>query len=284
MRFDRSRRRARRAPDTDRGDLWKTITAIAVVVLVLVIVAGWTIASQRVVEAGLRNPETMCLLKGAPPRATLAMLDETDTLAADSGERFTRLIRRIRDDLPRNGRLLIAPFGGDLGASLATVFDICSPGRGAEADGTMEGSAQMERNYVAKFGRPLDKVADTLRNAGISHASPITEQIERATNDPAIKWSGTERDLIILTDGLQNTATSPVYINGVVRLPDAPPGLLDGVTVSYVELANPRHSALQTHAMREAWKAWFIAAGASRVKMYAPGYPPPDDKTAAAVR
>ena len=274
VRFDGPRPTFSGLPDDEGGSGWRRILVVAAIVIMLAGVAAWYAAGVRSDYQGKRDSATLCLVHAPTPRAELTLLDQTDALAAGAGTRFTRLIRHIRDTLPRNGRLTIVPFGGDLGRSLEVSFDVCSPGRGSEANELTEGRLPLQREYEARFQIPLDRAARELSMPRESGRSPITAQILRAINDPAIPWRGEEKVINLLTDGLENTAESPVYRDGVVRLPPPPRELLRDVTVNYFELASARHSALQTSAVRAAWKAWFEAAGA-RVNMYAPGYSAP---------
>ena len=82
------------------------------------------------------------------------------------------------------------------------VFDVCSPGRGAEANELTEGALPVQRAYEARFLAPLDKAAESLTIPHESAQSPIAAQIMRAASDPAIGWSGEERVLNLLSDGL----------------------------------------------------------------------------------
>lgn len=274
MRFDRASGSAWNDFSDVRDSPWRGIVAGAAIFLMIGAIAGWLIIGSKEEYASERDPVTLCLLHGQTPKAELTLLDQTDALAADAGQHFTRLIGHIRDTLPRNGRLTIVPFGGDLGQPLDVAFDICSPGRGAEANQLAEGSARLQRTYDAKFSGPLNAVAASLVTPRESDQSPIAAQILRATNDPSINWQGEERVLNLLTDGLENTPESHIYRGGAVHLPPPPPDLLRGVTVNYFELTSAKHHELQTVAVRAAWKAWFEAAGA-KVNLYAPGFAAP---------
>ena len=249
--------------------LWILAIASAVVAML-----SWTLLADRARRGVARDPDSLCRLQAPPPAQALVLLDQTDTLAGDSGTRFLRLLRRIKTELPKNGRLTIVPFGGDLGASLAPVFDICSPGSGREADELIEGRATVQQLYDRKFAGRLDRVAEMLQAPRTSAMSPIAEQIERALNDPAIPFSAARRDLYIFTDGLQHTPNSRIYRGAELVLPDPPAGLLRGIRVHYVELANARHPELQRDPVRETWRRWLEGAG-GQVSMYAPGYAAP---------
>ena len=269
---------ASQAPDPGARERLTIILAALGLLLIAGAYVAWTAVRSARDTADMRDPRTLCLANRPTPVADLVALDVTDTLASDAGARFTSLMRNVQDQLPRNGRLIIVPFGGNVGAPLQPAFDTCSPGKGDEADPMWEGKRRVERDYAARFERPLDSVASELLKIEPTGRSPIVEQLERMVADPAIAWRGETRRLTILTDGLEFTANSPVYTTGKVSLAQPPPTLLAGVEVNYVELTNPQHTALQTAALRAAWERWFRAAGASRVNMYAPGYPPPTPK------
>lgn len=238
-------------------------------------VGAWMVASDAHSRASLREERTLCLIHSTPPVAVLTMIDVTDPLAAGSGERFAGLLREARLALPRDGRFTVVPFNGELGGSLSPAFDRCSPGRGVEADEFMEGQNSVQRNYDREFVRVLDRAGRRVASAEASDFSPIAAQVMRAVNDPAIRWVGGRRELSIYTDGLEHTSQSRIYSGAPIRLPTPPPDLLRGVTVNFVELANPRFSHLQTPAVREAWRRWFEAAGAERINMRAEGYATP---------
>jgi hypothetical protein len=273
-RFDSLNSPARRHVREEGDNIWRTIIASAAIAIVFVGIAAWYVIGARSDYVGERDKATLCLLHAQTPRAELTLLDQTDALAAGAGQRFARLIRHIRETLPRNGRLTIVPFGGDLGQSLQVAFDVCSPGLGSEADQLTEPVLRVQRDYEARFLTPLDETAAGLIVPRESDQSPIAAQILRAVNDPAIGWVGKERVLNLLTDGLENTAESHVYKDGIVILPPASANILRNVTVNYFELASAQHSALQTPATRATWKAWLEARGAN-VIMYAPGYATP---------
>lgn len=253
-----------------RSLAWGAVSVLALTAMI----AGALYADGEQALAA-RDPETLCRTAVAAPRATLVLLDQTDALAEGSGARFLSLMRRVKADLPRDARLTIISFGGDLGAPLVPVIDICSPGTGSEANELVESRVSAQRVYDTRFTGRLERLARDLQAPHESPYSPIAQQIERAVNDPALNWRGEARELIIMSDGLQHVAGSGLYAGRPIRLPPPTPGLLRGVTVRYYELANPTRSDLQTAAMRAAWLEWFRACGAE-VRMYAPGYPAPD--------
>lgn len=261
----------------ERGERWKRFGAGIFLALLFVALTTALVVGLRASEANERSTETLCLTNRTTAVSVLVLLDTTDPLARDSGPRFRALVNRIRSRLPRNGRLTVASFDGNVARPLNQVFDWCSPGQGIEADQTFEGRLSIERQYQQRFQVPLERAAASLANVAPSAQSPIAEQIERAVNDPALGWSGDEREIYVLTDGLQNMPGTSVYEENRVVLPAVDPQLLKDVTVHYVELGNLRRPELQNSQGRATWQQWFEDAGATRVLMYAPGYPAPRD-------
>lgn len=270
--FRKSHRRLGRRVGSNR-DLPSNILAGAAIVGLVGAMGAWATLGLRADRDSARD-DRLCLLHSTPPKSILVLLDETDTLARDSGLRFTRLMDGVQRALPKNGRLTVVPFGGDVGKAPVASYDTCSPGRGSEA-GDFEGSAPAQRLYEQRFQEPLAEVSRSLAQARTSTTSPIALQIERAVTDPAIDWTGGGRELVVFTDGLENTATSRIYTGGPIALPTATPGMLAGVTVRYVELTNAKQSARQAREVRTAWFNWFRAAGASKVIIHAPGFAQP---------
>jgi hypothetical protein len=236
---------------------------------------GWSLVAARHDDANARDPATLCPRRGEPPTATLVLIDGTDPLAKANGARFVALMNRLRDETPRNGRLIVAAFDGDLGHPLDVKFDWCSPGKGSETNAVFEGPNAADRSYREHFAAPLDRAIKSLADTQTSPRSPIAEQVIRAVNDPALPWRAPHRSLVVLSDGIENTPAMSPYRGDRFVLPMAPPRLLSGVAVSYIELDTPRDSALQTPEARHTWAQWFTNAGATDLKMFAPGYPPP---------
>ncbi len=258
-----------------RAGLLSTWLAVAAMILMAVGAGGWTYLASRRDFASERDPATHCLTHIAAPTATLVLVDGTDPLAQANGARFVAVMDRLRQATPRNGRLIVATFDGDLGHPLDVKFDWCSPGRADEADPVFEGPVQVDRAYTEGFRAPLDRAVAAMAVTATAPHSPVAEQIARAVGDASLPWRGHRRNLVVLTDGLENTETMSPYRGDRFALPPAIPSLLDGVNVSFIELPNARDSRLQTGRVRAAWARWLTDSG-GQVKMFAPGYPPPD--------
>lgn len=244
---------------------------IGVIVLCLAGAFGLMATTYAFSQRNAISGEDLCLESGAAPVSVLVLVDRTDPLARESGRRFERVVQNLAGELPQHGRLSIVPFDGDLGSPLTPIFDWCSPGTGRETDLLNEGRTPKERRYNEHFAAPLSEAIERLSQGESAPLSPIAEQIERALADPGISWDGDRRILVVLTDGLQHTAQSPIYTTGSMDLPRPASGGLDDIEVRYVELTNRATPQLQTPELREAWRAWFEAQDAN-IKMYAPGF------------
>ncbi len=263
------RRQPRISPGTVRTSLWAAVIVASVAAMI-----GFAVNRAAADRRGRIDPTSLCSTYETSPRASLMVIDRTDPLARDDAANFTAMVRHVAASMRRNDRLTIVPFDGDLGRTPVAVFDICSPGRADEADDLQEGRGAARRRFEGKFMGPLTETMNGLMTSARSARSPIARQIERIVTSPAIGWRGRERELIVVTDGLENTEESPIYTDGAIRLPTPTPGLLRGVTVKYYLLANARRSDLQRNQVQAAWKAWLEAEGAT-VEMYAPGFVPP---------
>jgi hypothetical protein len=225
---------------------------------------GFKYYQGRVARA--TDAETGCLTGAPTPQAMLVMVDATDRLSRENAQRIRSRINDAVAELPRYGRVIIVPFGGDTAAPLAPIFNKCLPGRSATA-GLDEGSQLLEEEYQS-FRQALDGMIGRLESLPDSRSSPITEQIVRAASDPQLHWQGTARTLVLVTDGLE----SSIYWTRNLRLPDPPEGLLRNARVEYFEIGNARGNRLQTHSMRMEWKSWLERAGAE-ARISAPGFP-----------
>ncbi len=250
-------------------------TAIAGVIFLILLLGAVAVGALRkhLMHERASNPETLCRLNQPVTQAVLVLVDSTDPLAQDNAPRFRALIHQTRDVLPRFGRLTITAFDDDLARPLTPSFDVCSPGRRAEADARFEGASLLQATYDSRFGAPLDETIRRLTSARSAPRSPIAAQIERATSIDG--WRGENRKLVILSDGLQNASRS-VYRTGRVDLAAPTNRFLEGVEVEFIELPNPRDLGLQTAQGRTAWKGWLEAAGAASVSYSVVGLPVAD--------
>lgn len=263
------RREPRFSPDTIRIALWSVVIFASGLGMI-----GFVLNRAEADRRARIDPVTLCSTYAASPKASLMLVDQTDPLARDDAANFTAMVRSVASSMRRNDRLTIVPFDGDLGRTPSAIFDTCSPGNADEVDDVQEGRRPARERFKAKFMDPLTDQMNTLMKSVHSPRSPIARQIERIATSPAIGWQGRERELILITDGLENTDDSPIYADGTIKLPTLTPGLLKGIKVKYYLLANAKRSDLQLNQVQAAWKAWLEAEGAT-VEIYAPGFVPP---------
>jgi hypothetical protein len=209
---------------------------------------------------------TLCPVNAPSPEAVLLLLDQTDALALGNAPKFQRIVVGVGEVLPRHGRMIIVPFGSDLGAPLRSVWDLCNPGRGRDADPLNSSARLLELRYQEQFAQPLAGLVEDLSSATTAPHSPIAAQVERAARDRALGWTGVRRRLIILSDFLENNAEGvSVYTDADIELPTPREAFLDGVEVQLVVLANSEAGRRQTPALMRRWREWLSAAGATLV-------------------
>ena len=76
----------------------------------------------------------------------------------------------------------------------------------------------------------------------------------------------------MLSDLIENTATSRPFVTGQVQLPHPREPFLNGISMVLVELpALAEASGLQNFATRSSWRRWCNDAGALSCEVTAPG-------------
>lgn len=275
MRFTSYRRR--RVPSTRRrlGDLLADNKGMLIGLPIIGLCAASAIAVSmwgdhlRFVRA--EDATTMCAVNQAVARTTIVAVDRTDALTFANAPKFQRMMIGLGAYAERGERLAIVPFADDTGAPLNPVFDVCTPGRGTDADTLTESRAILEAKFEERFATPLEAAIRDLTTAATAPRSPITRQIERLARDRTLTAPGAALRLIVVSDFLENTEENSVYARGgAFVLPPPRDRFLEGVRVQMVELGNSRDSRHQTEALRQQWIAWFQAAGATIEDEYLP--------------
>ncbi|PVX28015.1 hypothetical protein DD559_00500 [Sphingomonas pokkalii] len=243
--------------------LWISGFAVAIS-----LVAGGAGYLSYLSHAQAVDPETLCLLNHEAPVAALVMIDVTDRIEQRNVKMIEANVLGIAKKLPRASKLIVVPFDDDTTSALTPKYQNCVAAKGADA--RMDENAKfldpIYKQFLATLG---DGVRNAVNDAPTSHSSPITQQIIRAGSSPSLGWVGTQRKLILITDGLQTGAIG----RRSVALPKPESQPLEGVDVVFIEVGNRRDKSRQSKRLRTAWERWLKAAGASSLKMIDPSHP-----------
>jgi hypothetical protein len=220
------------------------------------------------------DPDTLC-----PTRSTYAhtvvLIDKTDPLSEGQRRAFRSLIKEIREILEIREKLSIFVLDDTNYSAPAAAFALCNPGTGADANELTQNPRKIHRNYLARFGAPLDRVIDDLSLGEEARTSPIMEMIQSVSFVSDFDATFAPRRLFIVSDMMQNTPEYSHYRSGGKRSKvldfdrfrqsprmAAVATNLDRVDVRIVYLIRPRTGALQTREHILFWEQFFAEAGA----------------------
>jgi hypothetical protein len=175
---------------------------IGVVVLFLIL----SVLTYRLkAAANDYDQETLCRNDSEYPLLKL-MIDKTDPWSVQDRGRLATLIRRIKDGLAEGERLSIYILDETGTYSSSPVFDMCNPGRGAQANALYENPRLVQERFEASFVAPLEGMLDELLRPGTAPQSPLLETFAGLKSSSARK----ER-LVVVSDMLQNSDSISFY-------------------------------------------------------------------------
>lgn len=245
--------------------------ALGALILVLLgaVAAGVAYVQHALAVAWERDPGTLCLTNRLLETATVLLVDKTDPLDAIQSRTLGNVIAAIRDRLRRGERLTVVVMGENGRPEPVRAFDLCSPGKGRDANFLYENDRLMQAKYEERFGAPLEMLLAELQKGGSASRSPIMEAIRDITSTPGFSAAVPERRLILISDLLQNTEAYSHYHSvstsaAMAYATEVMPALA-GAAVEVVYLLRPGAKHLQGDRHLAFWRDYFRLAGAERV-------------------
>lgn len=181
-------------------------------ILNLIIVAGVLGAisyAALVLQPAEYDPQTLCLA-GEKPAHTVLVLDKTDLYTPEQAERIRLRILEARDRLAIGQRLSLYALD-QRGELEETPFSLCNPGRGEQINPLYRNPSRVEMRYQALFEDPLQDALRDLVEPKDAPASPIIEALARLAQEEAFDPATPGRDIVLVSDMLQNSALFSVY-------------------------------------------------------------------------
>ncbi len=261
-RRNRSRRAARRK-ETASGLLW----GVALVVLLAMTSAGgyfaWRFASSRpVLDEATLCPET------GPTGAFAVLLDLTDPLTGQQSARLATLLEKRVERVPEGALVTFGAVSSDEGRR-GSLFAACKPGDGSQASQIYENPGMIRARFDSEFMTPLRTVLDETIRTAAEDTSPIMESLQALIADtPAFETSGGPREIVIVSDLLQNSETLSFYRGEgweTLRDSGATSRLarnLNGVVVSVMLVPRPGAGARALGQVDGFWARYFDQQGA----------------------
>jgi len=248
---------------------WVKIGAVVAVIAVLGVVYYAISSSNR------RLDETT-LCPTHPDSNTVLLVDVTDPMTVAQRQDFFNELQRLKNSIPRYGRLTVIKVDSASEHLLSPVIERCNPGAASDVS-ELSGNPKAVEEQRTRFNQSLDQAFESLTRASGADASPILESVQSAalTVLQAPGNEGQPRRLIIVSDLLQNTAGANFY----QRLPDPSAFIespafrrartdLRGVDVELWMLERPDTAQTQPSALRDLWTRIIEAQGGSIVRQY----------------
>lgn len=156
---------------------------------------------------------TQCDVKKGPDSVTVLLVDVTDPMTLPQRQDFYNQLERLRNSIPRYGKLAIFKVDATSERLLQPIIERCNPGRGDDTNEYTGNPAKLEKNWEEKFEQPLQEAFESLATASGANRSPILESIQ-SINLTELSTSALDekpRRIILASDLLQNTNRISFY-------------------------------------------------------------------------
>lgn len=260
---------ALRAGREGRGALIKIAGVVAVVAAIAILY--FAVASSR------RSLDPLTLCPTTPDSVTVLLVDVTDPLNTPQRQDFANQLARLKNSIPRYGKLIVAKVDATGQTLLAPVITRCNPGTAVDESSWTGNPAALEKSWREGFDEPLGKAFDLLSAASAADQSPILESIQSVALTELQKpgMEGVPRRLVVASDLLQNTGDTTFYRD----LPDPRAFVgsplfrrlrtdLRGVEVELWMLERADAASTQPRALADLWEGIIFAEGGDVRRIY----------------
>jgi hypothetical protein len=192
-------------------------------ILIVIGILGAISYAALVLRPAEYDPDTLCLAGEVPPHVAV-VIDKTDLYSPEQAFGIEQLVLDSRDQLEIGERLTL--FELDARGELVNTndFSLCNPGRGDQINPLYRNPQRVEARYQALFEGPLQAALADLVEPKESPASPILESLARLALTPNFDDTIPAREIVLVSDMLQNSQLFSVYGRArgdlAERLPD----------------------------------------------------------------
>lgn len=148
-----------------------------------------------------------------PSAITVLLVDVTDPLTVAQRQDFQNQLIRLRNSIPRYGKLIVAKVDSTSNNLLDPVIIRCNPGTAADANDWTGDPKGLQKLHREEFEEPLERVFRGLSQASGADRSPIFESVQSVALTELLTPDVIDhpRTLVIVSDLLQNTETLTFY-------------------------------------------------------------------------
>jgi hypothetical protein len=248
------------------------IGGIVVAIGALLAGGGWLYFKSEQLRVAA-SAETLCRADGALPEVAVVLLDLSSTLSEVQKLSVKNELTRIRDAVPRFGRIEIFAVDDRAPRLLEPLLVLCNPGRGEDMSEIYQNPQLARQRWERDFASTIDAAIERALGAPEAETSPIFEAIQavalRTFDDPQLDDVSSRR-LVLVSDLMQNVPGKLRMYDGIPKFDDVartPYWLdvktqLDEVDVTVLYLQRPSSQRLW-QAQIEFWSRYFESQGAS---------------------
>ena len=146
---------------------------------------------------------------------TIALVDLTDPINPTQAAALRNALLKIRNEVPKFGRLEIYPLKPTTMTTIEPLFGGCSPGSGREVDSRFYGNPELaDRLWTKLFASNVNTVIGQLSSLSPQDNSPLLEAIQSvavtAFGTP-IAENAADKRIIVFSDMIHHTPQMSMY-------------------------------------------------------------------------
>ena len=275
-RNSQSRRAARPRNTRSSGRRERRLKRLALVNILLVagaIAGGFFL--MAILSPKPFDQDSLCEISDELPAHTAVIIDKTDAYTEQQADLIAIAIRRAQGGLAIGERFTLFELDADGRFDPRGAFSLCNPGRGNQVNPLFRNPERIEARYTRMFETPFEAVLADLVVPKEAPSSPILEAIARLAQTEFFSPDAPDRELILVSDMLQNSALFSAYGGGGTAMPAGtrPAGdvaedvaarfgdNLRGTRLVIRLIARDSHVDLQRGELRAYWDAIFRDLG-----------------------
>ena len=250
------------------GGSGQTLQAIGMIVLAVVIVGGFGLLAWKAFSKPVLDVVTLCPEGGSVGDLAI-LIDMTDPVSLAQLQAARQTIEKRIAQAPVGTRVSLATISPEESTRKASFRSLCKPPSGADADLLIENPEQIRDAYETGFAGPVGATLTGLLSSSEAKTSPIMEGLQEfVTTIPGYTLSDKPRELVILSDMMQNSETISFYdgegwdafkaTSGIGRLSRN----LDGVKLTLLRLPVASDKA---EIVDDFWVRYFEAQGVESI-------------------
>lgn len=275
-RNNHSRRAARPRSARNSGRRERRLKRLA---LINILVVAGAVAGGFLLMAVLTpkpyDQDSLCEISDALPAHTAVIIDKTDEYTQQQADLIASSIRRAQDRLAIGERFTLFELDAEGRFDPRGAFSLCNPGRGSQVNPLFRNPQRIEERHARMFETPFEAVLEDLVVPKEAPSSPILEAMARLAQTEFFSPDAPERELILVSDMLQNSGLFSAYGGGGSVMPERTPpahevaddviarfgGNLRGTHLTIRLIARDSHVDLQRGELRTYWDELFRDLG-----------------------